>query len=356
MYMHTRRPLHIRLGSKIARVVLVLLLYCWIGQAIYLWADAQFYPELGSWARVYLAGRDAFHGLPEAILYVVGFCAQLISWGHSTLVSQLGYDPVAMPEIEKFEFGGAPPLTFEGLQSVEISGISAQAVYGVLLVGLGLSLVQFAVLFLLSAIGVVIGWKYPAVPKILHPSAGVIYLIVTYATAAWLVYEGFIAAVVAGIAGCLVAMLLLWTPIIAGLPLWLLYVFGLRPQALASIPLAIFDYLRRLGPNIAYGTTASDSRKETIFGEKAQREHDEPHTNTGLSTQGIAEDRVNTACGTLSISPEEFKNPQFAQRTLVSRFHELAKKLHPDTRGSERLMAILNEDYEFLLTYKGWTR
>lgn len=347
MYVTQHRSWTTRVGFRIARFVGFALLYGWLGLALYLWSSSDFYPDHGLLARLYLAFRDGLVLLPDAIQWVAGFLAAIISWTHQALVSDLGYDPVAFPSVSSDAWGR---------QAVGTDSIVSQFVAGAVYAGTWLSAFQFGVLFVLSLLGTSIGWKHPGIPVIFSTVANLVYLGAVLAVAVWLSASSFATGVVAGIAGSSISAVLAWRPLLAGLPLWLLYVFGLRPRVLLLIPFMIIDLV------IRSGSKSSSSQRETEYtgrntGSFATDDElgGDTHANR-MPAASNTEERVESACGTLSISPDEFRQPQFEQRTLVSRFHKLAKKLHPDASGSERLMMILNEDYEYLLTYKGWRR
>lgn len=338
-----------RFVLKCLRIALVLAAYCWAGQAIYLWASSGFYPDYGTWARVYLAIRDGLHDLPDTMLFVLEFAGQLISIGHNVLVAQLGYDPVVVPQI-----GGAP--SFPVSSSAAGANFVSQAIHGAIRAAIALSVVQFATLFVISAAGVVVGWRYPAVPKILSPVAGVLYLIVACATGVWFIYTSLVASVVSGIMAFTVVVVLLWRPLIAGFPLWLLFVTGFRPRVLMLIPVMLLSLFAQNGQR---GPSASDQTKtKSTRNTGGERDHTRTDENADhdVLAHGNLEELLGRACRTLGIPLEEFKSPEFPRRTLTSRFRELAKKLHPDASGSERLMKILNTDFDYLLSYKGWKR
>lgn len=350
----TDRPFLTRVILKTIRIFVVTALYCWIGYAIYLWASSSFYPQHGPWARVYLSMRDSLHTLPDTFLYLLGGIAELVGWAHDTLIIELGYDPVVLPDFGKPSIGSFPSIG--STASIEFSSIGSYMAYGAVFALTVMTAVQFLILFTASAALVGMGWRYPGIPVIFSIGARLLYFASALLAALWVSYLSLGASTLSGVVAALSSLLLLRWPLTAGLPLWLLDVTGLRPRTLVSLP---FSILRSLFVGLSSNQTdktsgrahTRQSNQDTQHSTDRRTEEQSSRANVQPPAGQDTDERLKAACATFGVDPESM-----TQKALVSRFRELVRKIHPDAQGSERLTSILNQDYEFLLQYKGWKR
>lgn len=334
---------------KCLRFIVFALLYLWVGKALYLWIGGYHYSGYGGLARFFLAFRDSLFGLPEMLLYMLVYSAQLVSALHHTLVSQLGYDPFVISAGSSRTFRSGTGL------SLRYDGVSDQIANGATFVAFALSVVQFAGLFLTDVMGIKTGWQSLCLPRILNIRAHVAFNVFAIAAAVWLTLSAFEIGMAAGVVAALVAFLLIRWPVLAGFMLWFFMLFGLRPRTLILLLSSLAGQFRR--PH--GGDDGSDGPpKRDPGGSDPWRGEgpDEEPRSASMPTKANADERLASACSNFSLSVDDFKSVDFERQTLVSRFRELAKKLHPDSRGSEGLMRLLNEDFEYLLNAKGWRR
>lgn len=344
-----RNSLRRRVMLKCLRFIVFALLYLWVGKALYLWIGGYHYSGYGGLARFFLAFRDSLFSLPEMLLYVLVYSVQLVSALHHTLVSQLGYDPFAISAGSSRTFGSGTG------SSLQYGGVSDQIAYGATFVAFALSLVQFAGLFLTDAMGVKIGWQSLCLPRILNIRAHVAFNVFAIAAAVWLTLSAFEIGMAAGVVAALVAFLLIRWPVFAGFVLWFFMLFGLRPRTLILFLSSLAGQFRR--PRAGDDGSDGPPKRDPSGSDPRRGEGpDEEPRSASMPAMANADERLASACSNFSLSVDDFKSVDFERQTLVSRFRELAKKLHPDSRGSEGLMRLLNEDFEYLLNAKGWRR
>ena len=186
----------------------------------------------------------------------------------------------------------------------------------------GLSITQFALLFLLSTLGARIGWRHPGVPIVYNIGIKLLYFAATIGIAFWLASLAFKTGVFPGVMAVLVAVLLIYIPLLSGLPLWLLVSIGLRPTFLAQIPFRLaalfFQAVRGFGGGKDGFGGAHDGQQKAGSGSSS------------------SEDRYHAACATFELQPYAFTRTQ-----LKNRYQTLMQKVHPDARGSTGLAAIV---------------
>ena len=206
-----------RMMLKVLRFILLLAFFCWIGKASYLFLSSGFYPGWGDGARAYLAMRDGLLGVPGVLIMIFSFLAGLVQSAHSTLVAQLGYDPLDNI-LNRIPQPGMPP----GPSLTNPIHFLYPAIPSMIQMTVGLSITQFVLLFLLRTFGAVIGWRYPGVPIVYNIGIKLLYFAAVIGIAFWLASLAFKTGVFPGVMAVLVAVLLIYIPLLSGLPLWLL--------------------------------------------------------------------------------------------------------------------------------------
>ena len=337
-----------RVSIRLLRFFAVVVFYLWILKLLYLLVWRDYYPGYGGTARFYLSFRDSFFGLPDTVLYGFVYFLQLISGLHHTLISQLGYDPFSIAT-EFRPFG-----TF-AVSSIEFGRILDQAIYGATVVALVLSLFQVFALFLINAMGVSIGWRFVCLPCLLNVRAHVAFNVLALVVATSLAVSAFEVGTAAGVTGVLVAAFLLRWPLPAGFLAWLLMLLGLQPRVLSLFLLSLVGQFWRFRSKNDENDAPLDLNEDG-FGQWQDDELDEQLHLSSMATNANADALLETACKNFNMSVDEFMSADFERDTLVFRFRELAKKLHPDAHGSEELMRVLNRDFEHLLKSRGWRR
>ncbi len=322
------------------RLVLKGLFYCWLGRALYVFVYDDFVASHGLLARSYLAGRDGLRELPDTLAFLAGLVGSGIAWLHGTLVGELGYDPVVLPD-----------LTPQGAATFA-PGLAA-VLQPALQLGLALSAAQFALLFLIAGRRGALGWTAPGVPLILEARFRLVYWAATLGLSGALVWLALAQGLLAALAAALVALACLRLPLLGALPLWLLDKgFGLSPRLLLRLPVMIGRGLARL---VAGNLGAQDGRRRgSARGDggfdRAAGAGWEEEAFAPPEAQDTAR-RYESACASFELAPGGFEEAE-----LRGRYRELMKKVHPDSRGSARLAQLINADYEFVLQHHGWKR
>ena len=239
-----RRMILKRIIFKFLRIILLLALYCWIGKAIYLFFFSPgFYPGFEGLARAHFAIRDSLLTLPGMLMMIFSFLAGLIQSVHATLVSQLGYDPFDIFDILPNPWSGGGQAGPPAKRPNEVINFA-------ILMAVGLSIAQFVLLFLLGAFRFKIGWHH-GIPFLHNIGIKLLYFATIIGIAFWLAQPAFEAGFTPGVVSVLVAALLIRFPLISGLPLFLLVVFGLQPtfppllKHLSGLKARLFQTTRR---------------------------------------------------------------------------------------------------------------
>lgn len=328
---------------RLALAGLKILVYCWIGKAIYLFFSSDFFPYHGELARTYLALRDGFQGIPATLLFLLELVATGVSHFHSALVGELGYDPIDIPVVDGASFPVIPSL--QGSWSFLIESLKA---------GLLLSVTQFAILFCILASGGTVGWSLPGLPVVLSARGKLIYWLLCLSVAAALGYFAFQSGLGTGVASVAVLIVCLRFPLVGTLPLWFLEkVLKLHPAKILRLPFSLssgFGQGRQQRTRRSSGAKNSSSR-ESKDRQRSGKSRAESGSSGSAPEAVDTERRYRTACETFEITPGEFLQDQ-----LRTRYRELMKKVHPDLQGSARLSKLINADYEYLLNHHGWKR
>ena len=209
-----------RMMLKVLRLIVLLAFVCWIGNALSLFLSSGFYSGSGGGARAYLAMHDGLLEVPRTLIMIFNFLAGLVQSAHSTLVAQLGYDP--LDTIRNLFRNLLPSVPQPGPSSTNPIHSIYPAIPSMIRMAVGLSIAQFVLLFLLSTIGARIGWRHPGVPIVYNIGIKLLYFAVVIGIAFWLASLAFKTGVFPGTMAILVAVLLIYIPLLSGLPLWLL--------------------------------------------------------------------------------------------------------------------------------------
>jgi len=201
--------------------------------------------------------------------------------------------------------------------------------------------IQFVILASLHFRQIGMVWTTPGLPRLTSRRAKLAFFIlplVVGATWLWLhQYKPFSALVAAAAA----ATLVLRFPILAGLPVWLLWLFGVQPKS----PKGVISFL-------SYVTAPAVARMMAfikVLGGMCQKwlTSTPPNTTDSPSSINLSVEEAIAAMNLL---------PDYTEDELRIRFQVLAQKIirGEGSRGND--MPKLNASYETLLAARGWAR
>jgi len=328
-----------RLLWSVFFLVLKGLFYCWLVRALYLFIYDDFIGSHALLARAYLAARDGLYDLPQTLWFLAGLVAAGIGWLHGTLIGQLGYDPVALPALALPSPAGVSP---------DLLGFLQPAMRLALLLGV----VQFMGLFLLAGRRGTLVWAAPGLPLILVARLRLAYWAVTLGLTCLLVWITLAQSLLAALLTAVTGLVCLRWPLLAGLPLWLLDKgLGISPDLLLRLPAAVLRGLLDLAEGAGEARTGSGARGDADFSDRARATREDEDAAYAPPEAQDTDSRYRAACASFALEPGAF-----AESELRSRYRELMRKVHPDRQGSARLAALINADYEFVLSHHGWRR
>jgi hypothetical protein len=323
------------LRSLVSRAIKVLVLI-WCGRAILFLASETYRPDLWRredlFQRIVSASIDGVRALPETVgwsIWGVKYVASLI-W--PPIRDELGID---LSGLSQLSTQPAPAVR------VDVGELFSSATLAVALVVLSAVIAtQFVVLLGILAREKTIVWHAPGFPR-LSGRAKLLFGVVPMIVGAGAAYY-FLAHSVwgAGIGGAL-GLLAIRYPILAGLPIWLAWLFGLHPRQIGATLSWMSDQFSKLSARFA------EARREGQTRNRANERADDSRQRASASAGEMSYRDALSIFGLES---------GFDRDALRGRFLELSKPMHPDRGGSAGLMQTLNKAYEQILEHNGWRR